>query len=70
MLIGLMPAKHTLHVVLTEALVRYVRDKVVAGHHATISDVVRHSVQGLMDRDDVATLRADLRRKSDPASHG
>ena len=40
-----MPAKHSLHVVLTEPLVRYVREKVAHGHNATISDVVRASLR-------------------------
>lgn len=46
-----MPAKHTLHVALTEPLVRYVRDQVAAGHHQTASDVVRTALQTLMQRD-------------------
>ena len=63
MVIGSMPAKHTLHVVLTEPLVRYVRDKVAAGHHATASDVVRASLNHLLEREDVEKLRADVSRR-------
>jgi Arc/MetJ-type ribon-helix-helix transcriptional regulator len=66
MLIRQMPAKHTLHVVLTETLVRYVRDKVVAGHHPTASDVVRDSLHKLMQRDDLNKLKADVGRRTDP----
>lgn len=46
-----MPAKHTLHVALTEPLVRYVRDQVAAGRHETASDVVRVALQALIQRD-------------------
>ncbi|MCW6512702.1 ribbon-helix-helix domain-containing protein [Lichenifustis flavocetrariae] len=61
-----MPAKHTLHVVLTETLVKYVRDKVVAGHHLTASDVIRHSLHKLMQRDDLQKLMVDAGRRADP----
>ncbi|MCW6509855.1 ribbon-helix-helix domain-containing protein [Lichenifustis flavocetrariae] len=60
-----MPAKYTLHVVLNERLVRYVRDKVVAGHHPTASDVVRDSLRKLMERDDMQKLHADVSRRAD-----
>lgn len=45
-----MPAKHTLHVALTEPLIRYVRELVAAGHHATASDVVRESLRAHRER--------------------
>ena len=47
-----MPAKHSLHVVLTEPLVRYVREKVAQGHHSTISDVVRASLRTSIEREE------------------
>ena len=49
-----MPAKHSLHVALTETLVRYVRDQVAAGHHHSAGDVVRTALQILMQRDESA----------------
>ena len=45
-----MPAKHTLHVALTEPLVRFVRDLVEAGHYPTASDVVRDGLRTLIER--------------------
>lgn len=45
-----MPAKHTLHVALTESLVRFVRDLVDAGHYPTASDVVRDGLRALIER--------------------
>ncbi len=65
MIIPLMLAKHILHVVLNERLVRYVRDKVVAGHQSTANDVVRDSLHKLMERDDIQKLRADVSRRTD-----
>ena len=65
MVIPLMHAKHTLHVVLDERLVRYVRDKVVAGQHPSASDVVRDSLHKLMERDDIQKLEADVNRRAD-----
>ena len=46
-----MPAKHSLHVVLSEPLVRYVRDKVAQGQHPTISNVVRASLHAAIERE-------------------
>jgi Arc/MetJ-type ribon-helix-helix transcriptional regulator len=46
-----MPAKHTLHVALTEPLVRYVRGKVADGASRSASDVVKLALEGLMDRE-------------------
>lgn len=70
MLIDLMPAKHTLHVALTEPLVRYVRDKVAAGHHATASDVVRASLHQALERDDIEKLRADVNLRNAQVRRG
>ena len=50
-----MPAKHTLHVALTEPLVRYVRDQVAAGRHPTASDVIRTALHDLIQRDDAVS---------------
>ncbi len=46
-----MAAKHTLHVALTEPLVRHVRDQVAAGRYRTASEVLREALQLLMARD-------------------
>lgn len=46
-----MPAKYTLHVALTEPLVRYVRDKVADGASRSASDVVKLALEGLIDRE-------------------
>lgn len=45
-----MPAQHTLHVALTEPLVRYVNDQVAAGRYATASEVVRAGLRLLIER--------------------
>ena len=55
-----MPVKHSLHVVLTEPLVRYVRDKVAQGHHPSISDVVRSSLQTLIEREEAEARRLKI----------
>ena len=49
-----MPAKHTLNFVLTEPLVRYIRDRVAAGHHPSASHLVRAGLQTLIERDQAA----------------
>ena len=46
-----MPAKHSMHVALTEPLVRYVRDKVAEGGHASASDVVRLALEAMIKRE-------------------
>ena len=46
-----MPAKHTLHVVLTEPLVRYVRGKVTDGASPSVSGVVRLAIEALIERE-------------------
>ena len=46
-----MPAQHTLHVALTQPLVRYVGDQVATGHYATASEVVRAALRLLIERD-------------------
>ena len=43
-----MPAKHTLHVALTEPLVRYVRGKVQEGAYPSASDVVRLALEAMI----------------------
>ena len=47
-----MPAQHTLHVALTEPLVRFVGDQVARGHYATASEVVRAGLRLLIERDE------------------
>ena len=57
-----MPDRHTLHVALTEPLVRHVRDQVAAGRHSTASEVVREALRLMIERDavrDRANLSAD-----------
>ena len=44
-----MPAKHSLHVSLTEELVLFVRRQVEIGHHPTASDVVRAGIAGSLE---------------------
>lgn len=46
-----MPAQHTLHVALTQPLVRYVGEQVATGHYATASEVVRAALRLLIERD-------------------
>ena len=69
MLIGSMPAKHSLHVVLTEPLVRYVRDKVAHGHYLTISDVVRASLRASIELEE-KRARADSATTAGENPHG
>ena len=64
-----MPAKHTLHVVLTGPLVRYVREKVAQGHHATISDVVRASLRAPIELQD-ARAQPDMATPAGEDQHG
>lgn len=53
-----MPAKHTLHVALTDPLVRYVRGRVADGHHPSASHVVRLALELLIDRETLAATDA------------
>lgn len=46
-----MPAQHTLHVALTEPLVKYINEQVSSGRYATASEVVRASLRLLIERD-------------------
>ena len=50
-----MPAQHTLHVALTEPLVKYVSEQVASGRYATASEVVRASLRLLIERDKAET---------------
>ena len=52
-----MAAQHTLHVALTEPLVRYVGGQVVSGRYATASEVVRAALRLLIERDEAALVR-------------
>lgn len=53
-----MAAKHTLHVALTEPLVRHVRDQIATGRYATASEVLRDALRLLMERDERTRNRA------------
>ncbi len=55
-----MAAKHTLHVALTEPLVRHVREQIATGRYATASEVLRDALRLLIERE-------DGRRKQDVA---
>ncbi len=46
-----MPAQHTLHVALTESLVKYVARQITSGHYATASEVVRAGLRLLIERE-------------------
>ena len=48
---GMMSVDQSIHVSLTEPLMRYVRDKVADGEHLTASDVVRVALETLVARD-------------------
>ena len=64
-----MPAKHTLHVALTEPLVRYVRGRVTDGASPSVSGVVRLAIEALIEREgrllDEAASSAPGARKAD-----
>jgi len=45
-----MPAQHTLHVALTQPLVRYVGEQVATGHYATASEVVRAALRLMIEQ--------------------
>lgn len=49
-----MAAQHTMHVALTEPLVRYVGGQVASGRYATASEVVRAALRLLIERDEAA----------------
>ncbi len=51
-MVASMAAKHTLHVALTEPLVRHVRAQITSGRYATASEVVRDALRLLMERED------------------
>lgn len=53
-----MAAQHTLHVALTESLVRYVGGQVASGRYATASEVVRAALRLLIERDAAALGRS------------
>ena len=65
-----MTATHSLHVVPTEPLVRYVRDKVAQGHHPTISDVVRASLQSVIEREEAEARRRSVDADGHDGRHG
>jgi antitoxin ParD1/3/4 len=46
-----MAAKYSLHVALTEPLVRYIAERVASGEYATASEVVRTSLRLLIEQD-------------------
>lgn len=52
-----MPAQHTLHVALTEPLVRYVTDQIATGRYATASEVIRAALRLLIARDTIESRR-------------
>ena len=52
-----MAAQHTLHVALTEPLVRYVGGQVKSGRYATASEVVRTALRLLIERDEAVQGR-------------
>jgi putative addiction module CopG family antidote len=53
-----MAAKYSLHVALTEPLVRYVTERVAFGEYATASEVVRTGLRLLIEQSR-ATARGD-----------
>ena len=67
---GPMPAKHTLHVALTEPLVRFVRDLVEAGHYPTASDVVRDGLRTLIERRGTDIAATGRRASNGSPRHG
>ena len=44
-----MPAQHTLHVAVTEPLLRFVNEQIASGRYATASELVREALRLLMD---------------------
>lgn len=50
-----MAAKHSLHVALTEPLVRHVREQVTAGRYVNVSEAVRRALQLLIDQEGTET---------------
>ena len=59
-----MPAQHTLHVALTEPLLKYVAEQVASGRYATASEVVRASLRLLMEKE------AGAQRPLETSAHG
>jgi antitoxin ParD1/3/4 len=59
-----MPAQHTLHVALTEPLVKYIGEQVSSGRYATASEVVRAALRLLIERDGVEPRCPALREQA------
>ncbi len=59
-----MAAKHTLHVALTEPLVRHVRDQVATGRYTTASAVIREALRLMIERDVEGQSGASKRQQS------
>jgi len=58
-----MAAQHTLHVALTEPLIRYVGRQVASGHYATASEVVRTALRLLIERNEATQGRQSASKK-------
>ncbi len=56
-----MPARHTLHVALTEPLVLHVRSQVAAGRYENASEAVRRALQLLIEQEATVAERAPKR---------
>jgi putative addiction module CopG family antidote len=54
----LMPAQHTLHVAVTEPLLRFVNEQIASGRYATASELVRAALRLLMDGREIERQRA------------
>lgn len=64
-----MPARHTLHVALTEPLVRHVRSQVAAGRYENASEAVRRALQLLIEQETVTAERDCARSAEASACH-
>ncbi|MGI4802505.1 MAG: ribbon-helix-helix domain-containing protein [Janthinobacterium lividum] len=65
-----MPAKHTLHVSLTEPLLEFVSLQVAAGRHATVSSVVRAALELLVERAGISKTPSEMSEQGRTVRHG
>ena len=65
-----MPAKHTLHVALTQPLLEFVALQVATGQYATASSVVRAGLELLLERAETSKPLSERPEQTEAARHG
>lgn len=65
-----MPAKHTLHVALTQPLLEFVALQVATGRYATASSVMREGLELLLERAETSKSLPEPSEQTVAARHG